>query len=186
MSIMSRHSVASLIVSKSDVCTPKNSGCTAINSSQVAPTTGLYWNTLADSHAQPLHSNATLRHNAQTCYPCECVRTRNLVNYLWMCESLPSLVSKMYQCTIYFCKCEYPIHHIYLVYLSWDSFFDFHVSSRKACPDVPTRSVPTWYISNISFNLPVSHHLLQLGRSLGKTDRAHQTLHSRFCPEASS
>lgn len=81
MSIMSRHSVASLIILKSDVHIRKNSVCTGITSSQVAPTTDLYWNTMADSHAQSLHPNATLRHNTQTCYPCVCARIRNLVNY---------------------------------------------------------------------------------------------------------
>lgn len=74
MSIMSRHSVASLILLKSDVYIRKNSECTGITFSQVAPSTGLYWNTMADSHAQLLHPNATLRHNTQTCYLSECVR----------------------------------------------------------------------------------------------------------------
>lgn len=69
MSIMSRHSVASFIILKSDVYIRKNSGCTGMTSSQVAPTPGLYWNTMADTHAQRLHPNATLRHNTQTQHP---------------------------------------------------------------------------------------------------------------------
>lgn len=104
------------------MCTSGKIAGALITSSQVAPTTGLYWNTMADSHAQPLHPNATLGHNTQTCYVCECVRIRNFVNYLWICVFLHNLVSRIYSCTVCFYKYEYSISS-YLPYIYHGTHF---------------------------------------------------------------